>query len=82
MLEPARREMLSLDLTKTTAAEAGKVLDAAWLEYMKERPTVARGYIDNPHGNWLRKVMEGAHAEEMRMREEAVKGTLLPPGRK
>jgi hypothetical protein len=81
MLEPSRRELLGLDLTSAVPGQVSKALDAAWLDYMKERPMVARGYIDNPHGNWLKKVMEIAHEEEVRVREQAVKGTLTPPGR-
>jgi hypothetical protein len=81
MLEPERRELLSLSLADADPVETGRRLDAAWLEYMKVRPLVARGYIDNPFGSWLRAVMERAHAEEVRLREEALKGTLTPPGR-
>jgi hypothetical protein len=66
---------------QVTADEAGRLLDDAWREYMKVRPLVARGYIDNPHGNWLKPVMEKAHQEELRVRDEALKGTLVPPGR-
>jgi hypothetical protein len=57
-------------------------MDAAWLAYMKERPMVARGYMDNPHGNWLRGVMEQVDLEEVHVREAAKAGTLAPPGRK
>jgi hypothetical protein len=81
MLEPERRELLSLDLTTTTGAEASQALDRVWLDYMKQRPLVAQGYYDNKFGNWLRAVMEEAHREEVRVRDEAVKETLLPPGR-
>ena len=49
---------------------------------MKERPMFARGYIDNPHGNWLRDVMEQVHLDEVKVREAAKAGTLVPPGRK
>src|SRR5205807_2516498 len=66
---------------KETPAGLSKTLDRAWLEYMKARPLTARGYIDNPHGSWLKDVMEKAHREELRVRNEAEKGTLVPPGR-
>ena len=59
----------------------GDQLDAAWLEYMKTRPRIARGYIDNPHGNWLRPVLEKVHLEELETEKRARNGTLLPPGR-
>jgi hypothetical protein len=81
MLEPQSKELLSLALAKATPAALSKELDRAWLEYMKERPLTARGYIDNEHGNWLKKVMEKAHEEEVQVREEAKKGTLTSPGR-
>src|SRR5262249_35837233 len=55
-------------------------LDRAWLAYMKERPLTARGYIDNAHGNWLKKVMEKAHEEEVRVRAEATKGHAVATG--
>jgi hypothetical protein len=81
MLEPERKEFLSLDLEKATAVTLGKELDRAWTDYMKVRPLIARGYIDNQHGNWLKKVMEEAHREEQRVQEEGIKGLLVPPGR-
>jgi hypothetical protein len=80
-LEPHRKELLALNRAETDPEEVSRSLDKAWLEYMKVRPLTARGYIDNEHGNWLRRVMEEVHREELRVREEAVNGTLLPPGR-
>ena len=80
-LEPEPKELLSLDLRAADPDAVSRALDRAWLEYMKVRPLVARGYIDNEHGRWMRKVMEEAHREEQRVREEAARGTLLPPGR-
>jgi hypothetical protein len=82
MLEPERKQLLALDLEKANPDALGRQLDRAWLGYMKERPLTARGYIDNEYGHWLKKVMEKAHAEEVRVRAEAQKGTLSPPGRK
>jgi len=81
MLEPHERELLSVSLAETDARRLGEALDAAWLEYMRLRPLVARGYIDNPYGNWLKGVMERAAAEEIARREQALTGTLRPPGR-
>jgi acylphosphatase len=81
MLEPQEKELLALDPTQTTPVELSKALDRAWLQYMKERPLTARGYIDNAHGGWLKQVMERAHEEELRVRDEARKGSLTPPGR-
>lgn len=80
-MEPEPKELVSLSLNGTDPDALSCALDRAWLEYMKVRPMVARGYIDNPHGNWLKKVMEKAHQEEMRLREQARNGTLRPPGR-
>jgi hypothetical protein len=79
---PTKVDLATIDLTATDAAAVSRQMDAAWLAYMKERPMVARGYIDNPHGNWLRGVMETVHVEEIQVREAATDGTLVPPGRK
>lgn len=81
MFEPDRRVLASFDLAEVTPAQAGERLDSAWVEYMKVRPMLARGYIDNPHGNWLKNVMEKVHQEEVQVREQALKGLLSPPGR-
>ena len=62
-------------------ADFGAALDSAWLTYMRDRPTVARGYLDNPHGKWMRGVGPQMLAEEEAIRTGAVAGTLLPPGR-
>jgi hypothetical protein len=75
-------DLATIDLAQADADSVSEQLDAVWLEYMKERPMVARGYIDNPHGNWLRRVMEKVHLEELQVREAAEAGTLVPPGRK
>lgn len=80
-LKPEAKELASLDLSALTPEEASRLLDRAWLEYMKVRPFVARGYIDNPHGRWLKQTMEAVHQEELRVREAALKGTLKSPGR-
>jgi hypothetical protein len=56
-------------------------LDAAWLEYMKARPFTARGYIENPHGKWMRRLSEQMISEDEEIRRRATAGTLLPPGR-
>jgi hypothetical protein len=78
---PTRTDLATIDLAGADAAKVSEQLDAAWLSYMKERPMVARGYIDNPHGNWLRDVMEQVHLEEVQLRKAAEAGTLTPPGR-
>jgi hypothetical protein len=80
-LEPRRRELASVDLEGISPEGLGEILDRAWIEYMQERPMTARGYFDNPHGNWLRRVMERAHDEELRLRRQAEQGVLAPPGR-
>ena len=81
MLEPEERELATIALAGATPASVSEALDRAWLEYMRVRPMVARGYIDNPHGNWLKAVMERAYEEELAVRREALAGTLRPPGR-
>jgi hypothetical protein len=78
---PARTDLATIDLASGDAAKVSEQLDAAWLSYMTVRPMVARGYIDNPHGNWLRDVMEQVHLEEVQVRKAAEAGTLAPPGR-
>ena len=80
-VEPQPKELASISLTDASPEAVGRTLDSAWLAYMRERPMVARGYIDNPHGNWLKAVMERAHREEVEVREQALKGALQPPGR-
>lgn len=80
-VEPEPKTLAALMLTDGSARQVSRELDQAWREYMKVRPLVARGYIDNPHGRWLQPVMEKAHREELSLREKARKGTLLPPGR-
>jgi hypothetical protein len=81
MLEPQHKKLLVVNLAEANPTELGTLLDKVWLAYMRERPMTARGYIDNAHGNWLKPVMEKAHLEELRVREEAEQGTLTPPGR-
>lgn len=69
-------------LTSSTSTALGKALDAAWLTYMQDRPLTARGYLENPHGGWMRSVKEQMLSEETEIRRRAAAGTLLPPGRK
>jgi hypothetical protein len=78
---------LSVDLATINASEIttpnlGKALDRAWLDYMKYRPLFARGYLDNPHGGWMRSVKDQMLTEEQEMRIRGLAGTLMPPGRK
>jgi hypothetical protein len=80
-MEPEAKELASVTLSSAEPGQVSETLDRAWLEYMKVRPLVARGYIDNPHGNWLKAVMERAYLEELDLREQALKGTLRPAGR-
>jgi hypothetical protein len=80
-LEPEPRELLSLTLSDQPRRQLTEALDEAWLRYMRSRPLVARGYIDNPHGAWLRPVMERAHQEEVELQRLALQGKLTPPGR-
>lgn len=64
-----------------TAEKLGKALDEAWLTYMKDRPLTARGYLENEHGGWMRKVAPQMLREDDEVRTHARAGTLLPPGR-
>lgn len=77
---------LDTDLATLRPAELsrerlGQALDRAWLEYMKHRPYTARGYLENPHGRWMRGREDQMVREEESIRRLARKGTLLPPGR-
>ena len=77
---------LSTEIATVPAATAdfesiGKALDAAWLEYMKHRPFTARGYLENPHGRWMRRLTDQMVGEEEEIRRRAAAGTLAPPGR-
>src|SRR5688572_24313279 len=75
-------ELATIDAEKLPNKEIGAALDAAWLGYMKHRPLTARGYLDNPHGKWMRSVSQQMISEEQELRTRATAGTLLPPGRK
>ena len=59
----------------------GAALDRAWLAYMKDRPLTSRGYLENKHGGWMRKVAPQMLDEDQAIRARASEGTLLPPGR-
>jgi hypothetical protein len=75
-------DLATIDPAHMTWKELGSALDKAWLQYMKDRPLTAKGYLDNPHGRWMRSVAEQMIDEETLMRSHAAEGTLLPPGRK
>jgi hypothetical protein len=80
-MEPGPKQLASLSLEEIGPDKLADALDEAWLAYFRERPLVARGYIDNPHGRWLKSVMERVHQEELKVRQEALSGTLKPAGR-
>lgn len=75
-------DVARVDAEMLSKKELGQALDAAWMEYMKHRPLTARGYLDNPHGKWMRSVGDQMVAEERELRSRAAAGTLLAPGRK
>ena len=75
-------ELATLEPGKMSSVELGAALDRAWQTYMRDRPTVAQGYLDNPHGKWMRGQGPQMLAEEEAIRAGAEAGTLLPPGRK
>jgi hypothetical protein len=62
-------------------ANLGRALDAAWLAFMKQRPLVARGYLENEHGGWMRARRDQMITEDEETRRRARDGTLRPPGR-
>jgi hypothetical protein len=75
-------ELARIDASALSKKQLGEALDAAWLEYAKHRPFVARGYLDNPHGKWMRSVRDQMINEEQELRSRALAGTLVPPRRK
>jgi len=75
-------ELAVLDPGALSMEALGQALDKAWFAYMKDRPLAARGYLENPHGSWMRSVKEQMLSEESEIRRRAADGTLLPPGRK
>lgn len=75
-------QLAVLDPTSPSLEMLGKGLDDAWLAYMKDRPLAARGYLENPHGAWMRSVKDQMLSEESEIRRRSAAGTLLPPGRK
>ena len=64
-----------------TRQRFGKALDEAWLAYMKDRPLVARGYLENQHGHWMRGMRDIMIFEDEEVRKRAREGSLLAPGR-
>jgi len=75
-------ELTVLDPRAVSLEVLGQELDKAWFAYMKDRPPAARGYLENPHGAWMRSVKDQMLSEESEIRRRAGAGTLLPPGRK
>lgn len=75
-------ELAPLNPASMNLEKLGNALDLEWLTYMKDRPFTARGYLENPHGKWMRGVKDQMIGEEQEIRRRALAGTLLPPGRK
>ena len=75
-------QLAVLDPSSLSLKSMGNALDQAWLTYMKDRPLAARGYLENPHGAWMRSVKDQMITEESQIRTRAAAGTLLAPGRK
>jgi hypothetical protein len=73
--------LAQLDGEKISSHGVGSALDAAWLDYMKDRPLVARGYLENEHGNWMRGRRDQMIAEDDETRRQARLEILRPPGR-
>jgi hypothetical protein len=80
---PAGRPLLlaQLNADELSPQKFGSVLDSAWLDYMKDRPLVARGYLENEHGNWMRGRRDQMITEDEESRRQARQGILRPPGR-
>lgn len=74
-------ELAVIEVEGLTKGALGQALDRAWLEYMKNRPLTARGYLENPHGKWMRALKDQMIYEDEEVRARARAGTLLAPGR-
>lgn len=75
-------DLADLDPSSMSLEQLGGALDGAWGAYMKDRPYTARGYVENPHGGWMRGVKDQMIAEDEAVRRNAAAGTLVAPGRK
>jgi hypothetical protein len=78
---PAEQPTLLAEVPASDASQLSPALDRAWLEFMKNRPLVARGYLENEHGGWMRSRREQMITEDEETRRRAREGTLRPPGR-
>jgi hypothetical protein len=73
--------LATLDPGRLSAAELGDALDAAWREYMMDRPLAARGYLETAGNRLLKRIAGRIVADELEIRRRARDGTLHPPGR-
>jgi hypothetical protein len=74
-------ELASIRPAEVSWKELGQAFDRAWMDYMKERPLTAHGYLDNQYGKWMQSVAFQMIEEEETLRKRATDGSLLPPGR-
>jgi hypothetical protein len=74
-------ELAEIGITEAETRRLSPALDRAWIEFMKHRPLVARGYLENEHGGWMRSRREQMITEDEETRRRARDGTLRPPGR-
>lgn len=82
VMNRVQTELATIDLAALTPLQLGQRLDEVWRRYMKQRPFTARGYSENPHGKMFDPIKTRMADEEITLRQQAVDGTLLPPGRK
>lgn len=74
-------ELATIETTALAPRQLGQKLDEVWRNYMKQRPFTARGYAENPHGKMFDSIKTRMFDEEVTIRQQALDGTLLPPGR-
>ena len=82
VMNRSQYDLAVIDAASLSLEQLCRKLDAVLRDYMKQRPFTARGYIENPHGKMFNPIKVQMIQEERIIREQAIAGTLLPPGRK
>jgi len=82
VMNSQQTELAAIDTAALTPRQLGQRLDEVWRNYMKQRPFTARGYSENPHGRMFDSIKAKMLDEELTIRQQAMDGTLLPPGRR
>lgn len=75
-------EIASIPAAGAPLEKFGKILDDAWMTYMKDRPRTARGYSENPAGKMFERIKDDMIGDEEAIAARARAGTLVAPGRR